>query len=92
MSTGEHAQGVVRVPAISKHVLRAWRQSRGWTVPETARRLARAAQDESVPIAPGGRDSLKRMIYQWEDENDKHVPGEHYQLSVREVPGTPVSR
>ncbi len=80
MSTGEHAQGVVRVPAISKHVLRAWRQSRGWTVPETARRLARAAQDENVPIAPGGRDSLKRMIYQWEDENDKHVPGEHYQL------------
>jgi len=68
------------VPAISKHVLRAWRQSRHWTVPETARRLARAAQDENVPIAPGGRDSLKRMIYQWEDENDKHVPGEHYQL------------
>jgi len=80
VSTGEHAQGVVRVPAISKHVLRAWRQSRHWTVPETARRLARAAQDENVPIAPGGRDSLKRMIYQWEDENDKHVPGEHYQL------------
>ena len=80
MSTREHAQGVVRVPAISKHVLRAWRRSRHWTVPEMARRLARAAQDENVPIARGGHDSLKRMIYQWEDENDKHVPGEHYQL------------
>ena len=80
MSTREHAQGVVRVPGIRKHVLRAWRRSRGWAVPELARRLARVAQKENVPIARGGHDSLKRMIYQWEDENDKHVPGEHYQL------------
>ena len=80
MSTREHAQGVVRVPGIRKYVLCAWRRSRGWTVPELARRLARAAQEGNVPIARGGHDSLKRMIYQWEDENDKHVPGEHYQL------------
>ena len=79
-STREHAQGVVWVPGIRKHVLRAWRRSRGWAVPELARRLARAAQEGNVPIARGGHDSLKRMIYQWEDEKDKHVPGEHYQL------------
>jgi tetratricopeptide (TPR) repeat protein len=38
------------------------------------------AEREKLPIAQGGIRSLTRMIRQYEDENDKHLPGEHYQL------------
>lgn len=43
-------------------VVREWRRSRGWDVPEMARRLRTAAGDGALP-APV---SLKRMINRWE--------------------------
>ena len=42
--------------------LQAWRRSLGWDVPETARRLRRAAGDGSLPP----HDALVRMIRRWE--------------------------
>ena len=41
--------------------LREWRRSRGWDVPELARRLRRAADE---PVA--AHDGLVRMIRAWE--------------------------
>jgi hypothetical protein len=54
-------------------VLRAWRRSRGWDVPEMARRLRRAATDGHVPT----HDSLVAMVYRWERTR---LTVERYQL------------
>jgi hypothetical protein len=43
-------------------VLRQWRRSRGWDVPEMARRLRKAATDGHVPT----HDSLVTMVHRWE--------------------------
>src|ERR1700675_1050368 len=50
------------MPHIDGETLRAWRRSRGWDVPETARRLRRAATDGQMPV----HDELVRMIWRWE--------------------------
>jgi hypothetical protein len=50
------------MPHIDGETLRAWRRSRGWDVPETARQLRRAATDSQVPV----HDALVRMIWRWE--------------------------
>jgi hypothetical protein len=50
------------MPGIDGETLRAWRRSRGWDVPETARRLRRAAVDDQMPV----HDALVRMIWRWE--------------------------
>lgn len=50
------------MPHIDGETLRAWRRSRGWDVPETARRLRRAAMDGQMPV----HDALVRMIWRWE--------------------------
>jgi hypothetical protein len=47
------------MPHIDGESLRAWRRARGWDVPETARRLRRAAVDDQVPV----HDALVRMIW-----------------------------
>ena len=58
--------------------LREWRRSRGWDVPELARRLRRAA-DEPV----GAHDGLVRMIRAW--ERGDHHPSERYELLYRRL-------
>jgi hypothetical protein len=50
------------MPHIDGATLRAWWRSRGWDVPETARRLRHAAADSQVPV----HDALVRMIWRWE--------------------------
>jgi hypothetical protein len=50
------------MPHIDGETLRAWRRSRGWDVPETARQLRHAALDGQVPV----HDALVRMIWRWE--------------------------
>jgi len=50
------------MPHIEGETLRAWRRSRGWDVPETARRLRHAATDGQMPV----HDALVRMIRRWE--------------------------
>jgi tetratricopeptide (TPR) repeat protein len=50
------------MPHIDGETLRAWRRSRGWDVPEMARRLRHAAADGQVPV----HDALVRMIWRWE--------------------------
>jgi hypothetical protein len=50
------------MPHIDGETLRTWRRSRGWDVPETARRLRHAAADGQVPV----HDALVRMIWRWE--------------------------
>jgi hypothetical protein len=59
--------------------LREWRRSRGWDVPELARRLRRAADE---PIA--AHDGLVRMIRAW--ERGDHRPSERYELLYRRLP------
>jgi hypothetical protein len=54
-------------------VLREWRRSCGWDVPEMARRLRKAAVDGHVPM----HDSLVTMVYRWEREG---LSTERYQL------------
>lgn len=54
-------------------ILREWRRSRGWDVPEMARMLRRANPDGHVPA----RDSLVRMVYRWEREG---LAKERYKL------------
>ncbi len=58
--------------------LREWRRSRGWDVPELARRLRRAAED---PVA--AHDGLIRMIRAW--ERGDHRPSERYELLYRRL-------
>jgi hypothetical protein len=50
------------MPHIDGETLRAWRRSRGWDVPDTARRLRSAAIDSHLPV----HDALVRMIWRWE--------------------------
>jgi hypothetical protein len=50
------------MPHIDGETLRAWRRSRGWDVPETARRLRRTAIDSELPV----HDALVRMMWRWE--------------------------
>jgi hypothetical protein len=54
-------------------VLREWRRSRGWDVPEMARMLRRANTDGHIPA----HDSLVRMVYRWEREG---LAKERYKL------------
>ena len=58
--------------------LREWRRTRGWDVPELARRLRRAA-DEPV----GAHDGLVRMIRA--RERGDHHPSERYELLYRRL-------
>jgi transcriptional regulator with XRE-family HTH domain len=58
--------------------LREWRRSRGWDVPELARRLRRAADE---PVA--AHDGLVRMIRAW--ERGDHHPSERYELLYRRL-------
>ena len=58
--------------------LREWRRSRGWDVPELARRLRRAADE---PVA--AHDGLVRMIRAW--ERGDHRPSERYELLYRRL-------
>ena len=53
--------------------LREWRRSRGWDVPETARRLRRAAGEDALPV----HDALVRMIRRWERDG---LRTERYEL------------
>ena len=59
------------------HIIRAWRRSRGWDVPETARRLRNASH---IPA----HDSLVRMIYRWERHG---LTAERYQLLYAQALG-----
>jgi hypothetical protein len=58
--------------------LHEWRRSRGWDVPELARRLRRAADE---PIA--AHEGLVRMIRAW--ERGDHRPSERYELLYRRL-------
>ena len=58
--------------------LREWRRSRGWDVPDLARRLRRAADE---PIA--AHEGLVRMIRAW--ERGDHRPSERYELLYRRL-------
>jgi hypothetical protein len=58
--------------------LRDWRRSRGWDVPELARRLRRAADE---PVA--AHEGLVRMIRAW--ERGDHRPSERYELLYRRL-------
>lgn len=62
--------------------LREWRRSRGWDVPETARRLRRAAGEDTLPV----HDALVRMIRRWEREG---LRTERYELLYRKAFATP---
>src|SRR5260370_41018147 len=55
-------------------VLRAWRRSLGWDVPEMARRLRQAAGDNPMPV----HDALVRMIRRW--ETGRYGISERYEL------------
>jgi hypothetical protein len=58
---------------VDGELLRAWRRSRGWDVPEMARRLRRAAADGHVPSS----GSMTRMVRRWEREGMRN---ERYEL------------
>jgi transcriptional regulator with XRE-family HTH domain len=64
------------MPATGGATLRAWRQSRGWDVPQMARQLRRAARQTSQTVA--AHDGLVRMIYAW--ERGDHQLTERYEL------------
>ncbi len=64
------------MPRVDGAALRAWRRSRGWDVPEMARRLRRAAQESGQPAA--SQAGLVQMIYAW--ERGAHELTERYQL------------
>jgi hypothetical protein len=68
------------MPRIDGETLRAWRRSRGWDVPEMARRLRRAAGDEHMPA----HDSLIRQIRRWERPGT-HELSERYELLYRRI-------
>ena len=63
---------------IDSGTLRQWRRSRGWDVPEMARRLRRAAAE---PVA--AHDGLVRMIRAW--ERGDHEISERYELLYRKA-------
>jgi hypothetical protein len=70
---------VAAVVVVSGGVLRAWRRSRGWDVPEMAARLRKAA---GGPVPE--HDSLVNMVYRWERG---HLGGERYQLLYAQALG-----
>jgi hypothetical protein len=57
-------------------VLRSWRRSRGWDVPEMARRLRAAAREAGQSAA--AHEGLARMVYAW--ERGDHTLTERYAL------------
>jgi hypothetical protein len=65
---------------IDGETLREWRRSRGWDVPEMARRLRRASS-ESIAAHEG----LVRMIRGW--ERGDHEISERYELLYRRAAG-----
>jgi hypothetical protein len=80
-NTGMSSDAKARaMPRIDGETLRAWRRSRGWDVPETARQLRRAAGDEQMPA----HDSLIRQIRRWERPGT-HELSERYELLYRRV-------
>ena len=66
------------MPEIGGETLRAWRRSRGWDAPETARQLRKAAGNDPMPV----HDALVRMIYRWERAGHRT---ERYELLYRKV-------
>jgi tetratricopeptide (TPR) repeat protein len=64
------------MPSVDGRSLRAWRRSRGWDAPETARRIRRAAVELGQPTAE--HDGLVRMVYSW--ERGDHALSERYTL------------
>ena len=66
------------MPEIGGETLRAWRRSRGWDAPETARQLRKAAGNDPMPA----HDALVRMIYRWERAG---LRTERYELLYRKV-------
>jgi transcriptional regulator with XRE-family HTH domain len=67
------------MPGLDGEMLRAWRRSRGWDVPELARQLRRAAREGNVTVAASA--GLIRMIYAW--ERGDHDLSERYELLYR---------
>ena len=70
------------MPEVCGETLRAWRRSRGWDVPEMARRLRNAAGNDTMPV----HDALVRMIYRWERLS---LRTERYELLYRAALGHP---
>lgn len=64
------------MPAADGTILRAWRRSRGWDVPEMARQLRRAARGAGQTVA--AHTGLVRMVRAW--ERDDHQLSERYEL------------
>ena len=64
------------MPTIDGRPMRAWRRSRGWDAPETARRIRRAADELGQTAAE--YDGLVRMVYSW--ERGEHALSERYAL------------
>jgi len=73
------------MPGFDSAILRAWRRSRGWDVPELARQLRVAAGKAGVRVAD--HDGLIRMIYAW--ERGDHQISERYELLYRALGFTP---
>jgi hypothetical protein len=69
------------MPRITGATVLAWRRSMGWDVPETARRLRKAAGSAALPH----HEALVRMIRRWERE-DSGV-SERYELLYRDALG-----
>jgi transcriptional regulator with XRE-family HTH domain len=61
------------MPDINGEILRAWRRSHGWDVPEMARQLRRIARGQIAD-----HDGLVRMIRDW--ERGRHKLTERYEL------------
>lgn len=72
------------MPAIHGEVLREWRRSRGWDVPEMARRIRQAAGDEPLPV----HDALVRMVRRW--ERGTSGLSERYELLYRKALSEPL--
>ncbi len=66
------------MPRVDGGTLRAWRRSRGWDVPEMARRLRRTAGGDPMPA----HDSLVRQIRGWE-RGDHQLSERHELLYAR---------
>lgn len=75
---------VSTIPLVKGEVLREFRRSKGWDVPEMARRIRKAANGDSLPSP----DSLMRMIHRWEREGlNPSSRAERYQLIYAKVFG-----